>query len=154
MRLALTLIVAALLALAAGCGSDDGNGGQAAETEPAPPEAPQAELDFAVNLEEGERDRFSITCDEEIEPELFRFCENLDVLREIASVDRTEQVCTQLYGGPETARVTGTALDEEVDLRLSRENGCRIAEWQTVFGLLGKPYAGGEPGTTPPEPVD
>jgi hypothetical protein len=49
-------------------------------------------------------------------------------------------LCTQIYGGPETAHITGTWRGEQVDSRLSRQNGCEIARWNALAGLL--PRAG------------
>jgi hypothetical protein len=45
--------------------------------------------------------------------------------------------CTGVYGGPETARVTGTLRGESIDARFSRTNGCEISRWAEVAGLLG-----------------
>jgi hypothetical protein len=44
--------------------------------------------------------------------------------------------CTQQYGGPDTATVTGTLRGEAIDARFSRENGCEIARWEKVAALL------------------
>jgi hypothetical protein len=46
------------------------------------------------------------------------------------------RACTQIYGGPETARIRGTIEGREVDRRLSRTNGCEIADWDRVAQLL------------------
>lgn len=45
--------------------------------------------------------------------------------------------CTEIYGGPQTARVTGTLRGEPVDARFSRTDGCQIARWDAVADLLG-----------------
>ena len=45
-------------------------------------------------------------------------------------------MCTQQYGGPETARVSGLWGGEPVDLALSRTDGCRIAQWESLGPLL------------------
>ena len=47
--------------------------------------------------------------------------------------------CTEIYGGPSTARITGTFLGSPVWVRLSRTNGCEIARWQRVAFLLPRP---------------
>jgi hypothetical protein len=44
--------------------------------------------------------------------------------------------CTQQYGGPQTAHVTGTLRGENVDARFSRTDGCEITRWEQVSGLL------------------
>ena len=47
-----------------------------------------------------------------------------------------DQACTQLYGGPETASITGTLRGARVDARFSRINGCEISRWGRVQDLL------------------
>lgn len=49
------------------------------------------------------------------------------------------QPCTMIYGGPETARITGTWRGQEIDATLSRTNGCEIARWKALTGLLPEP---------------
>jgi hypothetical protein len=49
-----------------------------------------------------------------------------------------DQICTQIYGGPQTARITGTWRGTPVDATLSRTNGCEIARWDALRGLLPK----------------
>lgn len=46
------------------------------------------------------------------------------------------RTCTQIYGGPETATVTGTIDDDKVDRRFSRTNGCELADFKRAAGLL------------------
>lgn len=38
-------------------------------------------------------------------------------------------VCTEIYGGPQVARVVGLVEGRRVWATLSRENGCEIARW-------------------------
>ena len=45
-------------------------------------------------------------------------------------------MCTQIYGGPEQARVTGTIDGKKVDRRFTRTNGCEIADFDAAKGLL------------------
>jgi len=44
--------------------------------------------------------------------------------------------CTELFGGPETARLHGRVRGRAVDARFSRNNGCEIARWDNVAALL------------------
>ena len=46
------------------------------------------------------------------------------------------RVCTQIYGGPETAHITGTIDGEKVDRRFSRTNGCEIDDFNDAGELL------------------
>jgi hypothetical protein len=48
-------------------------------------------------------------------------------------------ICTEQYGGDQTARVTGTYRGAPVDLELSRVDGCRIAQWDRLGALLPGP---------------
>jgi hypothetical protein len=47
-----------------------------------------------------------------------------------------DMACTQIYGGPETAHITGTWRGQPVESRLSRQNGCEIARWRALAGFL------------------
>jgi hypothetical protein len=44
--------------------------------------------------------------------------------------------CTQQFGGPQTATVSGSLAGEPVDARFSRQDGCAIARWEKVAPLL------------------
>lgn len=50
-----------------------------------------------------------------------------------------DRVCTEQYGGDQTARVTGTYRGTPVDLELSRVDGCRISQWDRLGALLPGP---------------
>jgi Subtilisin inhibitor-like len=45
-------------------------------------------------------------------------------------------ICTQIYGGPQKARVTGRVDGQPVDARFSRTNGCEIHRWDGVGFLF------------------
>ncbi|MGW4437953.1 SSI family serine proteinase inhibitor [Streptomyces sp. NPDC004596] len=47
-----------------------------------------------------------------------------------------DSVCTMIYGGPATARVTGTWAGRPVDAAYDRGNGCEIARWDRMVPLL------------------
>ena len=44
--------------------------------------------------------------------------------------------CTQIYGGPQEALVTGRFRGKLVRARFSRKDGCEIARWNRVRFLL------------------
>jgi hypothetical protein len=44
--------------------------------------------------------------------------------------------CTEIFGGPETARISGRLRGEPVSTELSRSDGCQINRWHTFAGLL------------------
>ncbi|MEV6051670.1 SSI family serine proteinase inhibitor [Streptomyces sp. NPDC052107] len=45
-------------------------------------------------------------------------------------------ICTMLYGGPATARVTGTWAGHSVAAAYDRSNGCEIERWDRMVPLL------------------
>ena len=48
----------------------------------------------------------------------------------------TDVACTEIYGGPETARIVGTIDDQAVDTTVDRANGCGIDDWDTLMADL------------------
>jgi hypothetical protein len=46
------------------------------------------------------------------------------------------RACTEIYGGAETARISGTIGGQHVDRRFSRTNGCEIADWERAQALI------------------
>jgi len=50
-----------------------------------------------------------------------------------------DMACTDIFGGPSTAKITGTFLGSPLWVKLSRTNGCEIARWQRVAFLLPSP---------------
>ena len=47
------------------------------------------------------------------------------------------KLCTQQYGGPQVAVVTGTYRGRGVEARFSRTDGCEISRWKSMAPLLG-----------------
>jgi hypothetical protein len=48
-----------------------------------------------------------------------------------------DQVCTEQYGGPDEATITGTLDEEPVDTVIDRANGCGIDDWdRKLAGVL------------------
>lgn len=40
--------------------------------------------------------------------------------------------CSQIYGGPETATITGTVKGRKINSAFSRTDGCQVARWSTA----------------------
>lgn len=62
----------------------------------------------------------------------------LDALAAIAAPDDSSTACTQQYGGPEKAHMTGTLEGRRVDVTVARSNGCGIADYEALFAALGR----------------
>ncbi|GHE94090.1 hypothetical protein GCM10018785_69690 [Streptomyces longispororuber] len=45
-------------------------------------------------------------------------------------------MCTQVYGGPQTARVTGTWKGRPVDASFRRTDGCEVGRWNNLVPVL------------------
>ncbi len=47
-----------------------------------------------------------------------------------------DQTCTMQYGGPDEAFITGEIDGEAVDITIARSDGCQIAAWDSLVGLI------------------
>jgi hypothetical protein len=47
-----------------------------------------------------------------------------------------DAVCTDIYGGPQVARVTGRYKGRRIWVQVQRRNGCEIARWDRLRPLL------------------
>ncbi len=47
-----------------------------------------------------------------------------------------DEACTEQYGGPETAAITGTLDGQAVDTTVDRANGCGIDDWDALLAPL------------------
>lgn len=46
------------------------------------------------------------------------------------------RMCTQIYGGPQQAKIHGTWQGTKVDASYSRKNGCEINRWNALKPVL------------------
>jgi hypothetical protein len=120
--------VALLIAALAACGgNDDGRGGNG---------APAVDLVISVTTPEGNRET-RLQCDAGARG---RRCEIARRLADfLAAEPPRDRVCTEIYGGPETAHVRGTIGERGIDRRFSKTNGCEIADWERAEPLLAVP---------------
>jgi Subtilisin inhibitor-like len=128
--LALTAVVSACADAPAGNGG--GNAGAAAD---------QAESELVVEVDRGDGsslESWSLTCGGNVSgthPDGGAACAHLEELDDpFAPVPG--DVCTEQFGGPQTAHITGVWGGKPVDLELSRTDGCRIAQWDALVRLL------------------
>jgi hypothetical protein len=124
----------------------------APETSPAPsgPGQGNAELSIIVTAAEGEPEAsYTLVCvdgvpaAESVHPGADAAC---SALKENAGMlgphtPGTAQACTQQWGGPQEATVTGVVDGVPVDTAFSRTNGCEISAWDAARDVLG--VAGG-----------
>jgi hypothetical protein len=89
-----------------------------------------------------------IECQELGEQSVDARCRSLGGLepQDLDAVPR-RTACTQIYGGPATARVSGTLRGADVSASFDLTDGCEIERWRRNAALLGPPPG---PGVTPP----
>jgi hypothetical protein len=56
--------------------------------------------------------------------------------RKLFAPVRRDLLCTEIYGGPQVARVTGTLAGRRIAATFNRTNGCQIARWEKVSPWL------------------
>ncbi len=66
-------------------------------------------------------------------------CDRLDALGGPLGPVPHDQMCTELYGGPQSARITGTWHGRHVDDSYTRNDGCQAARWQRMEPVLPAP---------------
>jgi hypothetical protein len=125
MRRSVALLIPAVLALVlAACGDDTETPATPAAT---PPAATGGELTVEVTKAGGGPRTYS--CGDG--------CDPAAVAEALAGTEDAARACTEIYGGPETAHVTGTLEREAVDVTITRNNGCGIADYEALFTALG-----------------
>ena len=63
-------------------------------------------------------------------------CRKLSMLSAPFAPVGKERVCTEIYGGPGVARVTGWFRGRKLWVEFRRRNGCEIDRWERVRPLL------------------
>ncbi len=126
------LLIVALLVLS-GCGGDSG-----AASDPTEP-LPASSLEITVSSDiDAEGTTWSLTCDPAggTHPSPEAACGVLDETADPFAPLSDDMACTQIYGGPETATITGTWDGEDVSATYNRTNGCEIARWDALAAVL------------------
>ncbi len=130
-------LAAAAIALA-GCGSEASTG-PVTSASPSAPAAPTTSLTITASASaDAQSETWTLTCDPPggTHPDPAAACPALAAATApFAPIDRN-QVCTEIYGGPQTATVTGTVAGEPVNASFSRINGCEIARWDAISAVL------------------
>ena len=121
-------------------------GGSAGDQAAAPSSAAPVDADqLLVEIDRGngsEPERYTLTCTDPVAgdlPDAAAACAHLRGMTDPFAQPASDVVCTEQFGGPQTARVTGRWAGADVDLRLSRSNGCRISQWDGLGPLLPGP---------------
>lgn len=148
------LLFLALFAVA--CGSDVSDPGSTDSTTPDDPLGagpyPVATLDITVTHPEADDVSYTISClgdtatligNAPIDAE--QACTALadaDVRARLVDGPPADQVCTEIYGGPDVATIVGTLDDATVNATIDRTNGCGIDDWDRLLVDILPPAVG------------
>jgi hypothetical protein len=110
-------------------------------TVPATSAGADSVLSVRINWGDGTKDSWTLRCDPVggTHPNRTAACAFLDGLAHPFSNKPTGLMCTMIYSGPETARVTGRWRGRPVDTRFARNDGCQTARWNEYRTLFTNP---------------
>ena len=105
----------------------------------APTDAPATRLEIEVRASPEAAPRsWTLTCappgGDHPDPEAA--CADLERAADPFAPVPADALCTEVYGGPQTAVVRGTSAGRPVALELSRTDGCRTAQWDGLGAVL------------------
>ena len=144
----LALVFEAAALVAAGCGDEEGS------PSGTPDSGSGSSLTIALDPDgpEGPDEERSeeVSCDGGNDPA----CAAIEDL-EMSDFDATppDQACTEVFGGPDIASIEGTIDGANVDIQLTRANGCEIERFDRAVPLLQALFEGYEPGAAIEGPV-
>lgn len=134
-------VAAAALWLVAGCGTDD------AGDDVTRPANDTTELTVVVRDGSGGEQTYTLTCDpaggDHPDPEAA--CRALDRMEDPFAPVPRDRACAEIYGGPQTATVTGTYRGKPVKAEFKRTDACQMDRWDKHVALLVE--AGGAAGS-------
>lgn len=136
---------AMILSMAA-CGSEQHTGTSAdkpsgtTSVQPSGPSAAQTALTVRVKASaKAPAKTWTLDCDPTggDHPKAAQACSALAKVQDPFKPVPKDQMCTQIYGGPEVATVKGTWKGKPVDTTFSRKDGCQLHRWSQVGPLFG-----------------
>lgn len=138
----MTLAILLVTALAA-CG--DGSDGPGTTDEP-PSGDHFGVVDLDITVDHPDRDAivYRLTCDgttaaitgEEVAVDAVAACTALTIPEAVTRLVEGPDpgaICTEIYGGPDTADIVGTLDGQAVETTIDRANGCSISDWDDLF---------------------
>ena len=138
----LLLLLPLTMLLACGAPADDLGAEPGADTLAGGGAISQPENDLQISIDRGDGvapESYTLVCAGNVEgthPRAEQACAHLAGLEAPFAPIPDDAMCTQQYGGPETATVTGRWAGEPVEVALSRTDGCRISQWASLGPLL------------------
>jgi hypothetical protein len=148
-RMRALLLILPLVVLTA-CASSGGGDTGAQPTSPSATAGGGRADHLEITIDRGdgrEPEQYTLVCDgdqpsthpDATHPDARAACGHLAGLDEPFAPIPGDMACTQIYGGPQTATITGRWDGKPVQLQLSRVDGCRIAQWDSLGPVLPGP---------------
>ena len=140
--LLMTAFAMMALVMFAACGGDEPIGGGP---------YPVADLEVVVDHPDRNTISYRITClgdtatiTGDVDLDEHAACEALSrpQVQQRLAEGPTDEICTEQYGGPDTATITGTIDETPVDTVVDRTNGCGISDWDDLLANLLPPAVG------------
>jgi hypothetical protein len=130
--------ILALVAFAAtGCGGSNSDSSGSATTVPASPANTKLEISVSIGGSEAPTKTWTLECpDGGTLPHPDQACAKLAKMDDPFAPVPKDKACTQVFGGPEEAVVTGTFRGKPVNAQFNKGNGCEIARWNSVEFLF------------------
>ena len=114
-------------------------------TTPPAPSAPAVPADVQITVDDGAGTvtTYSLTCQPAggDHPDPAGACSTLAAGASAFAPPDPTRACTEIYGGPQVATVTGTLNGAAVNGTFGRGDGCQIARWEALAAVFG-PVAG------------
>jgi hypothetical protein len=131
--------VLALFTLAvAGCGGGSSESSESpTTTKPASAGNTKLEINVSIGGSEAPTKMWTLECpDGGTLPHPAAACAKLATMEDPFAPVPKDKACTQIFGGPEVADVTGTFKGQPVNAHFDKGNGCEIARWHSVEFLF------------------
>ena len=130
--------VLSLIALAAtGCMSRSTSSGGGSGTVQVSPADTKLEISVSIGGSEAPTKMWTLECPSGgTLPHAAAACAKLATMDDPFAPVPKDKACTQIFGGPEVADVTGTFKGKPVNAHFDKGNGCEIARWNSVKFLF------------------
>ena len=145
--------VVVLAVVVAACGDSSTDDGSSSSDAPIGGPFPVADLSIVVEHPDRDTIEYRLSClgdtatviPEAVDVDEQAACLALaspEVVTRLVQGAPADQVCTEQYGGPDVATITGTIDDRPVDTTVDRTNGCGISDWDDLLGAVLPPAVG------------
>jgi hypothetical protein len=149
-RLGVALAVGALPLLVAGCGASSNQETVTPRAPATTSQSPATELTIVIK-DDAKVTTWTLSCDPPsgTHPDPDKACAAVLTSKATKALPPVAKgmMCTQIFGGSQTATISGRWDGNPVNASFSRQNGCEISRWQAMGELLPK-YATGGPGAS------